>query len=447
MGPPAMACHAGGFVLCCHPDLVEGAPEQHHGSGLPATGWARVDSVRGSSTFGGQGPVRFQHSGFPIGTILSDIFAPGEPVYLLLEDGRRFDGRRFGARGTTLGEVVFNTSMTGYQEILTDPSYAGQLVTMTYPLIGNYGVTDQDQESAAPQVSGFVIREGSPMHSSWRASGSLDDYLNEHGVVGISQVDTRALTLHIRDKGAMRGAIASATEDPAAMLDRILAHPRMEGLDLATGVSTSASYVVEAQGEERFHVLAFDFGVKGHSPKLLAEQGCRVTVLPADTSLEAVRAAQPDGIFVSNGPGDPAAVGDAEAVILELSGQGIPVFGICLGHQLIARAFGARTFKLPFGHHGGNHPVRHLDSGTVEITSQNHGFAVQGGEDDTIPGAPDLRLTHVNLYDGTVEGVAHRTRPVFSVQYHPEAAPGPHDSRYLFDSFLALMESRAGRSA
>ncbi len=373
---------------------------------------------------------------------LTDLLSTLEPAYLILEDGRRFTGRRFGAEGVAFGEVVFNTCMTGYQEILTDPSYSGQLVTMTYPLIGNYGVTAEDEESTSPKVAGFVIREGSPMYSSWRADGSLDAYLVENGIVGISHIDTRALTRHIRDKGAMRGGIAPMSADPDQVLSQVLEQPRMEGLDLATGVSTDAPYVVPAVGPERFHVLAYDFGVKSHSPKLLAEQGCRVTVLPAETSLDDVRAMGPDGIFVSNGPGDPAAVGEAESAILALSEEGVPVFGICLGHQLISRAFGAQTYKLPFGHHGGNHPVRHLDTDTVEITSQNHGFAVRGGDGDEIPGAPDLRLTHVNLYDGTVEGVAHRSRPVFCVQYHPEAAPGPHDSRYLFDQFIALMDER-----
>ncbi len=374
---------------------------------------------------------------------MTQAFTVDNPAYLILEDGRRFEGRRYGAEGVALGEVVFNTSMTGYQEILTDPSYAGQLVTMTYPLIGNYGVNPEDEESDGPQVSGFVIREAPPAHSSWRAVGSLDGYLRDRGVIGISEVDTRALTRHIRSEGAMRGAIAPGGTSDAEVLERVLAHPRMEGLDLACGVSTEQPYTVEAHGHERFHVLAFDLGVKAHSPRLLAERGCKVTVLPADTPLDEVLMAQPDGLFVSNGPGDPAAVAQAQDAILALSGRGVPVFGICLGHQLISRAFGATTFKLPFGHHGGNHPVRFLDRNTVEITSQNHGFAVLGGENDEIPGAPDLRLTHVNLYDGTVEGVAHQDRPVFSVQYHPEAAPGPHDSRYLFDQFLTLMEARA----
>lgn len=370
--------------------------------------------------------------------------APRPPAYLLLEDGRRFDGELFGAEGPAPGEVVFNTAMSGYQEILTDPSYTGQLVVMTYPQMGNYGVNAQDRESPAPRVAGFVVREGARLASSWRSNGGLEDYLKEHGIPGISGVDTRALTRHIRSKGAMRGAIAPASTPVPELMERIQAHPVMEGLDLACGVSTDQRYVVEAVGPERFHVLAYDFGVKAHSPRLMAERGCRVTILPAETPLEALLAEDPDGLFISNGPGDPAAVGAAEGAIREFASRNIPVFGICLGHQLIGRAFGAETYKLPFGHHGANHPVRNLERGTVEITSQNHGFAVRAGEGDTLVGAPDLRITHLNLYDGTVEGLAHRSRPVFSVQYHPEAAPGPHDSRYLFDDFIRSMEEHRG---
>jgi carbamoyl-phosphate synthase small subunit len=332
--------------------------------------------------------------------------------------------------------------MTGYQEVLTDPSYTGQLVTMTYPLIGNYGVNEEDEESTRPRVAGFVVREASRVYSNWRAEGGLDEYLRQNGITGIADVDTRALTRHIRSQGAMRGAIARAGLDQAELLARVGEQPRMEGLDLACGVSTDEPYEIAAVGEQRFHVLAYDFGVKAHSPRLLAERGCRVTVIPADSSVDDILADPPDGLFVSNGPGDPAAVEAAERAILGLAEARVPVFGICLGHQLICRAFGAETFKLPFGHHGGNHPVKNLDRGSVEITSQNHGFAVRGGEGDEVPGATALRLTHVNLYDGTVEGVEHRELPVLSVQYHPEAAPGPHDSRYLFDRFIALMEDR-----
>ena len=365
------------------------------------------------------------------------------PAYLLLEDGRAFPGTALGSVGLALGEVVFNTSMSGYQEILTDPSYSGQLVAMTYPLIGNYGVNSQDRESEAPQVAGFVVREASRVYSSWRGEGGLHDYLVAHGVVGIAGVDTRALTRHIRAEGAMRGSISPSSRPSEEVLERIQSHPRMEGLDLACGVSTAQRYEVPAEGEQRFHVLAYDFGVKAHSLKLMAELGCRVSVIPAVTPAEEILREKPDGLFVSNGPGDPAAVEKANTAILGLSAVGIPVFGICLGHQLIARAFGARTFKLPFGHHGGNHPVRNLDTGAVEITAQNHGFAVEKDKSGGVPLAPDLRVTHVNLYDDTVEGVAHRTRPVFSVQFHPEAAPGPHDSRYLFQQFVQLMENRS----
>jgi carbamoyl-phosphate synthase small subunit len=365
-------------------------------------------------------------------------------AYLLLEDGRRFDGDLLGAEALALGEVVFNTCMSGYQEVLTDPSYTGQLVTMTYPLIGNYGVNAEDRESPVPQVAGFIVREASRVHSSWRSEEGLDEYLGRHGIPGISDLDTRALTRHLRSEGAMRGAIAPADMPAEEVLGRVQNHPHMEGLDLASGVSTVEPYEVAAVGDERFHVLAYDFGVKAHSPKLLSERGCRVTVIPADTPVEEILSDPPDGLFVSNGPGDPAAVERAEAAILGLAEADVPVFGICLGHQLICRAFGARTFKLPFGHHGGNHPVKFLERQTVEITSQNHGFAVRSGVGDEIPGAPGLRLTHVNLYDGTVEGVEHRIFPVLSVQYHPEAAPGPHDSRYLFDTFIGLMEERRG---
>lgn len=372
---------------------------------------------------------------------------PLRPACLLLEDGRRFGGLSLGARGSAIGEVVFNTSMTGYQEVLTDPSYAGQLVTMTYPLIGNYGTNDQDVESTRPQVAGFIVREAARAPSSWRSRNTLEDYLRTHGIVGIRDIDTRALTRHIRSEGAMRGGIASGEVPDEGFLERILAHPRMEGLDLACGVSTERSYVVPAAGRETCHVAAFDFGVKASSPRLLAERRCRVTVLPADSGTRDVLALEPDGLFVSNGPGDPAAVQRAAETILEVARRDIPVFGICLGHQLIARAFGGDTFKLPFGHHGANHPVMNRDRGTVEITSQNHGFAVTGGEGDAVPGAPSLRVTHWNLYDNTVAGIAHSTLPVIAVQYHPEAAPGPHDSSYLFDDFVSMMNARRSRGA
>lgn len=398
------------------------------------------------------GPLR-QRDRFLAFADAPDTLQPGAPrnlqdrAYLLLEDGRRFDGFFVGTPRLALGEVVFNTSMTGYQEVLTDPSYTGQLVTMTYPLIGNYGVNAEDRESPLPRVAGFIVREAARRPSNWRSEGSLEEYLARHGITGISDIDTRALTRHIRSHGAMRGAIAPADQPQEEVLARVVAHPLMEGLDLACGVSTGERYEIAAVGEERFHVYAYDFGVKAHSPRLLAERGCRVTVIPADTPAQALLDDPPDGLFISNGPGDPAAVERAERAIVELGEADVPVFGICLGHQLIARAFGGITYKLPFGHHGGNHPVRNLDRDTVEITAQNHGFAVLAGEGDTIEGAPKLRLTHVNLYDGTVEGLEHRELPVFCVQYHPEAAPGPHDSRYLFDRFVALMEERKARRA
>jgi carbamoyl-phosphate synthase small subunit len=367
------------------------------------------------------------------------------PGYLLLEDGRSFGGELIGTPGVALGEAVFNTSMTGYQEVLTDPSYAGQIVCMTYPLIGNYGVTAEDAESRAVQVAGFVVREAARRYSNWRATGSLHDYLRDAGTAALEGVDTRALTRHLRSAGAMRAAIAPADVAADELLQRIRAHPRMEGLDLTCGVSTTEPYDVPAVGEQRFRVVAFDFGIKRHSLKLLAERGCAVTTLPADTAPEEIADREFDGFFVSNGPGDPEAVGHALRAIREVGQRGVPIFGICLGHQLIARAFGGSTFKLLYGHRAGNHPVRRMADGAVEITAQNHGFAVRrGAVADAVDGAPALRVTHVNLNDQTMEGLEHRELPIFSVQYHPEAAPGPHDSRYLFDRFAAALAARRG---
>jgi carbamoyl-phosphate synthase small subunit len=368
-------------------------------------------------------------------------------AYLLLEDGRLFPGESFGASASTLGEVVFNTSMTGYQEVLTDPSYAGQIVVMTYPMIGNYGVNPEDPESGSVQVAGFVVRDLSTEFSNWRAQGSLHEYLASNGIVGLTGVDTRALTRHLRSAGAMRAGIAPAGVPAEEFLQRILAHPRMEGLDLTCGVSTAQPYDVAAVGPERFRVYAYDFGVKRHSLKLLSERGCRVTIFPAQATVDELIALNPDGLFLSNGPGDPEAVGHALETIREFARREVPIFGICLGHQLLGRAFGGRTYKLLYGHRAANHPVRRLEDGAVEITSQNHGFAVRRGQADEVEGAPELRVTHVNLNDQTMEGLEHRELPVFSVQYHPEAAPGPHDSLYLFDRFVAAMSRRCSEEA
>ncbi|MBA3352558.1 MAG: glutamine-hydrolyzing carbamoyl-phosphate synthase small subunit [Blastocatellia bacterium] len=367
---------------------------------------------------------------------------------LVLEDGRTFSGASFGAEGETFGEMVFNTSMTGYQEILTDPSYAGQIVCMTYPLIGNYGVNESDVESRRPWAEGFVVREASRIASNWRSTESLDDYLKRNNIVGIQHIDTRALVRHIRDKGAMRAGISTAETDPKTLLDKILASPEMTNRELASAVTADKSYVYEPErgGEksairdpqsavERFHVVAYDFGVKTNSLREFTKFGCRVTVVPADTSASDVIALKPDGIFLSNGPGDPASMTKVIQEIKKLAESATPLFGICLGHQLIGSAFGGETYKLKFGHRGGNQPIKDLTTGKIEITSHNHGFAVDA---ESLPA--DLEVTHVNLNDNTVAGLRHKTLPVFSVQYHPESAPGPHDSEYLFQGFVELMK-------
>lgn len=377
---------------------------------------------------------------------------------LVLEDGRSFVGRSFGADGETYGEVVFNTSMSGYQEILTDPSYAGQIVCMTYPLIGNYGVNEADVESRKPWASGFIVREASRIYSNHRATGSLQDYLITNGIVGIEQIDTRALVRHIRDKGAMRSAISTIETDPKALLAKVLASPEMAKRELASEVTIAEPYVymAETQGVasvprndnkddsairdprsaiDGFHIVAYDFGVKTNSLREFAKRGCKVTVVPAGTTADEVVALEPDGIFLSNGPGDPASMSAVINEIKKLAASEKPMFGICLGHQLIGQAFGGTTFKMKFGHRGGNQPIKDLTTGKVEITSHNHGFAV---DPDSLPG--DVEVTHINLNDNTVAGLRHKTLPVFSVQYHPESAPGPHDSEYLFERFVDLMK-------
>lgn len=353
---------------------------------------------------------------------------------LVLEDGRAFRGRAWGAEGESCGEMVFNTSMSGYQEVLTDPSYAGQIVCMTYPLIGNYGVNRADEESARPWVEGFVVREASPVASSWRSEETLDEYLRRWGVVAIDRVDTRALVRHIRDKGAMRACISSVDLDEGSLVEKARASAPMENRELASAVTTAERYEVTAQGPERFRVVCYDFGVKRNSLKELAALGCRVTVVPASTPASDVLAMRPDGVYLSNGPGDPASMTKVVEEIRGLVNEGVPTFGICFGHQLLGRAFGGDTYKLRFGHRGGNQPVKDIASGRVEITSHNHGFAVSA---ESLP--EDVEVTHINLNDGCVEGMRHKSLPVISVQYHPEAAPGPHDAAHHFLRFVELM--------
>lgn len=354
---------------------------------------------------------------------------------LVLEDGRAFRGLNFGAEGECFGEMVFNTSMTGYQEILTDPSYAGQIVCMTYPLIGNYGVNSEDAESRRPWVEGFVVREASRVASNWRATESFDSYLKRHEIIGIEHIDTRALVRHIRSKGAMRAVISSVDLDEASLLERVKTAPEMKNRELATSVTTPENYEFPATGAEKFHVVAFDFGVKTNSLREFSKFGCRLTVVPAETSAQKVLALKPDGIFLSNGPGDPAAMGKVVAEIKKLSASNVPMFGICLGHQILGQAFGGETYKMLFGHRGGNQPIKDLETGRVEIAAHNHGFAV---DPKTLP--PEIEITHINLNDETVAGLKHKTLPIFSVQYHPEAAPGPHDATHHFKRFIELMK-------
>jgi carbamoyl-phosphate synthase small subunit len=368
---------------------------------------------------------------------------------LLLEDGRVFRGNGHGFEGEAVGEVVFNTSMTGYQEILTDPSYAGQIVTMTYPLIGNTGINPEDVESRKPFLEAFIVKRMSPTPSNWRTTESLDEYLEKHRIPVISGIDTRALVRHIRLKGSMRGIVSLVDDDEASLLRKVKKSPEMVGWDLASKVTIDRAYdnedrnvnFAEFSSLAKFepcpvHVVAYDFGIKTHILRNLTRCGAKVTVVPSTTPAEEVLSLKPDGIFLSNGPGDPEALEYAIKNVRHLLGKK-PVFGICLGHQIMGLAVGGKTYKLKFGHHGGNHPVLNLEHNQVEITAQNHGFAV---DPDSL-NLNDVSITHINLNDSTVEGIEHRSVPAFSVQYHPEASPGPHDSYYLFKKFFELMRN------
>jgi carbamoyl-phosphate synthase small subunit len=370
------------------------------------------------------------------------------PAKLALENGTVLACRSFGADAEVAGEVVFNTSLSGYQEVYTDPSYCGQIVTLTYPLIGNYGVNPDDVESSAPQVAGVIVKEYFDFFSNFRATESLGAWLTRHGIPAVQGIDTRMLTRMLRVEGAMRGVLSTTDLDEASLLTKVAASPTMSGRDLASVVTCAEPYAWDAvdatkfalpadvptPGATPFHVVAYDYGIKRNILRRLASYGCRVTVVPAAYPASDVLAMRPDGVFLSNGPGDPAAVAAGIRNIKALTGK-VPIFGICLGHQLLAHALGGKTFKLKFGHRGGNHPVKNLVTGRIEITSQNHGFAVDPASLDP----STLEITHTNLYDGTNEGFRHKHLPIFSVQYHPEASPGPHDSDYLFRDFVAMM--------
>jgi carbamoyl-phosphate synthase small subunit len=365
---------------------------------------------------------------------------------IALEDGTIFEGTSFGVIGEKTGEVVFNTSMTGYQEILTDPSYKGQIVTMTYPLIGNYGVNEEDVESIQPHVEGFVVREYSSIHSNWRAQESLGQFLKNYGIPGIEGVDTRALTKHIRTAGAMKAVISTEDMDKDQLVEKAKASPGLIGRDLVKEVTCPAPYHWEGRlaasshplftrPDHRYRIIAMDFGIKHNILRLLESLGCDITVVPAKTTADEILSSHPDGIVLSNGPGDPEGVPYAIETTRQLIGKK-PIFGICLGHQILGLALGGRTYKLKFGHHGGNHPVKDLTRGKVSITAQNHGFCV----DMNALNDEDVEATHVNLNDGTLEGMRHRELPITSIQFHPEASPGPHDASYLFQEFIEMME-------
>jgi len=367
---------------------------------------------------------------------------------LALEDGKYFEGESFGGRGETVGEVVFNTSMTGYQEILTDPSYKGQIVMMTYPEIGNYGINDEDVESRKPFVEGFIVREGSKVHSNWRSVKSLDDYLWENGVIGIQGIDTRELTRHLRKFGSKKGIISTVELDPVSLVRRAKESPSIVGKDLVKEVTYAEVFLwkddrhneykdtnKDSVEDKKYSIAVYDFGVKFNILRQLLNYDCSLTIYPAKTSFEEILNNEHSGVFLSNGPGDPEGVPYVIENVKKLIGK-IPIFGICLGHQILALSSNAKTYKLKFGHHGGNHPVKNLSTGIIEITTQNHNFAV---DPDTLE-KNGLELTHINLYDNTVEGIRCKEKNFFSVQYHPEASPGPHDSRYLFGEFVRLME-------
>jgi carbamoyl-phosphate synthase small subunit len=357
---------------------------------------------------------------------------------VVLEDGAVFEGWSFAGDGEVAGEVVFTTSMVGYQETVTDPSYRGQIVLFTYPLIGNYGVIPGDEESRKVQAAGVLVREYTPHPSNWASERSLAALLEESGVIGVEGIDTRALTRHLRDKGAMRGVISTSDQDPCSLRKKATAHPSMVGLDLASTSSDLAEpALLPALDEERCRVAALDYGVKSSIYEELRRRGAAVLAMPGSTSAEEILASKPDGVFLSNGPGDPAALEDAVSTLRLLLGE-VPVFGICLGHQLLGLALDCETYKMPFGHHGANHPVRNLNTGRIEITSQNHGFAVR---EETMPSS--VELTHRNLYDGTIEGIESPELRAWSVQYHPESSPGPRDSGYLFDGFVEDISAKA----